>query len=66
MSCGFKNGGRGKSIAYSDFDDLRHSLLRRANVLPLECKKKKKQQQQKKKNRRPFTMKHKSELVVVV
>ena len=41
MSCGFKNWGRGKSIAYSDFDDLRHSLLRRANVLPLECKKKK-------------------------
>ena len=42
MSCGFKNGGRGKSIAYSDFDDLRHSLLRRANVLPVECKKKEK------------------------
>ena len=63
MSCGFKNGGRGKSIAYSDFDDLRHSLLRQANVLPVECKKKKKK---KKKNRRPFTLKHKSELVVVV
>ena len=63
MSCGFKNGGRGKPIAYSDFDDLRHSLLRRANVLPLECKKKKRK---KKKNRRPFTEKHKNELVVVV
>lgn len=45
MSCGFKNGGRGKPIAYSDFDDLRHSLLRRANVLPLECKKKKKKKE---------------------
>ena len=49
MSCGFKNGGRGKSIAYSDFDDLRHSLLRRANVLPLECKKKKNNNNKKRK-----------------
>ena len=47
MSCGFKNGGRGKPIAYSDFDDLRHSLLRRANVLPLECKKKKRKKKEK-------------------